>query len=275
MLSSISDSMGSPPLDDHSAAMVENHAASTGSNRADPGSIPKSCKVAAGPMVHGRSDLLVQLTMQQKDRIQRATDWLTASGVWEQPAFTNMRYIQEQLHITDAEVSTVFEQAQNIVIQPAIDFLSLPAVRPNAVELKVRYLRQKMGLHDEDIAKCFERIQDTAGMLFFVRQRLSAAADFLANPAVAPRSVELKVEYLRSRLSLSDAEIAEAFSAVAQRERTAEIARIDEAMERTGHVLLVRSAPLMQHRRVPVHILMCVCACGFGSRTYWIRNRSS
>ena len=58
-----------------------------------------------------------------------------------------MTHIQESLSITDAEVSMVFERAQDIVLKPALEFLSLPVIRTQPVQAKIAYLQQKLGLH--------------------------------------------------------------------------------------------------------------------------------
>ena len=218
---------------------------------------------SAGGAGGTRPDLIEALSMQQKDRIQRATDYLTASGVWPRPWEHNMQYIQETLKITDAETSTVFEAAQEIIIQPAIEFLSLPIIRQNPVEMKVQYLRQKMGLHERDIAKIFQRVKDVAGVQFFARRRLDAAVEFLANPTVTTRSADVKVDYLRSRLSLSDIEIQEAFAVVAERDRQAELDRINSELEING---ASRSLALT-HTDLPVTYFrtQVTCSC----RIYW------
>jgi hypothetical protein len=49
-------------------------------------------RAAAAPADEERGrDLAAFLTLQQQDRIQRATEYLTASGVWAKPFEENLR----------------------------------------------------------------------------------------------------------------------------------------------------------------------------------------
>ena len=124
------------------------------------------------------------------------------------------------------------------MIKPALEFLALPAMRKQPVDAKVQYLQQKLGLHDEDVCRAFEQIKDMDGVAFFAAHRVKAAVEFLRSPALASRPAELKLEYLRTRLRLSELEIAEAYSAIAEEEREAEKHRIIAEMETMGHAVL-------------------------------------
>ena len=186
----------------------------------------------------GQVDLAQKLRRQQNDRIQAAIEHLTSPGVWTRSCEDNMSHIQNQLCITDAEVSMVFERAQDIVIKPALEFLALPVMRQQPVDAKVKYLQQKLGLHDEDICRAFEKVKDLDGVSFFAQHRIKAAVEFLSTPTLAARPPELKLEYLRTRLRLSEVEIAEAYALLAEREREAEKQRIIAEMESVGHAVL-------------------------------------
>jgi hypothetical protein len=48
---------------------------------------------------------------------------------------------------------------------------------------------------DEDIARAFDKIKDYDGVAFFAQNRVKAAVDFLATPALAARPPEVKLEY--------------------------------------------------------------------------------
>jgi len=211
---------------------------------AEPAPAPEPMAQAQPPMQRapisgGRADDLAdRLRRQQNDRIKHAIQHLTQPGVWSRPCEENMAHIQESLAITDAEVPMVFERAQDIILGPALEFLSLPMMRQQPVEAKVKYLRQKMGLHDEDIARAFERIKDAAGVSFFARHRVQSAVDFLSSAALQAKPPELKLEYLRTRLRLSEVEIAEAYTLIAEREKEADKARIIAEMDRVGHAVL-------------------------------------
>ena len=124
------------------------------------------------------------------------------------------------------------------MIKPALEFLALPVIRQQPVDAKVQYLRQKLGLHDEDICRAFEQIKDTDGVEFFAHHRVRAAVDFLSTPSLKSRPPELKLEYLRTRLRLTELEIAEAYSAIAEQEREAEKARIIADVETKWHAVL-------------------------------------
>lgn len=124
------------------------------------------------------------------------------------------------------------------MIKPALEFLALPAMRKQPVDAKVKYLQQKLGLHDEDICRAFEQIKDADGLGFFAQHRVKAAVEFLSTPSLASRPPELKLEYLRTRLRLSDLEIAQAYGSIAEQEREAEKARIIAEMETVGHAVL-------------------------------------
>ena len=204
--------------------------------------MPQRAPVASGraaPTQGGAPlDLAQKLRQQQNARIRAAIDHLTSPGVWKRPCEENMSHIQDSLSITDAEVSMVFERAQDIVLKPALEFLALPVIRTQPVTAKVAYLQQKLGLHDEDIARAFDKIKDYDGVAFFAQNRVKAAVDFLASPALAGRPPEVKLDYLRTRLRLSEVEIAEAYKMLAEREREAEKGRILREMEAVGHAVL-------------------------------------
>jgi hypothetical protein len=153
-------------------------------------------------------------------------------------AVAGLRYIQDTLRITDAEVATVFERAQEVVIQPALEFLSAAAVKAAHPAMKVQYLRQKMGLHDEDIARCFERALDDAGVQFLADKCVAAAVEFLVHPSVVPKATAVKVEYLRNRLRLTEQQIQETYRIVADREWQEELARIHSDLKCYGVVHL-------------------------------------
>lgn len=135
-------------------------------------------------------------------------------------------------------VPTVFDRAQEIMIKPALEFLALPVMQKQPVDAKVKYLQQKLGLHHEDICRAFEQLKDIEGVDFFAQHRVKAAVDFLSDPSLSSRSPDLKLEYLRTRLRLSELEIVEAYRVLAEREREVEKARIITDMETLGHAVL-------------------------------------
>ena len=199
---------------------------------------PIASKAREGERGSISMDLAEKLRRQQDERMRAAIEYLSIPGVWSRSAEENMAHVQSVLRVTDTEVSIVFERAQKIMIKPALEFLALPVIRQQPVEAKVNYLRQKLGLHDEDICRAFERIKDADGVAFFAQHRVRAAVDFLRTPSIASKSADLKLEYLRTRLRLTELEIAEAYGAIAKEEREAEKARIIAEMETVGHAVL-------------------------------------
>jgi hypothetical protein len=97
-------------------------------------------------------------------------------------------------------------------MQSAVNFLLDPSVMGMPGPKLTPYLKQRLGLTDDQVKEAFK----LAGAAPRPRQdKIMTAVEFLENEQVKDKPLEMKVTYLKTKLEMTDPEIAAALSQVA------------------------------------------------------------
>ena len=97
-------------------------------------------------------------------------------------------------------------------MQSAVNFLLDPSVMGMPAPKLTPYLKQRLGLTDEQVKEAFK----LAGTAPRPRQdKIMLAVEFLENEQVKDKPLQMKVTYLKSKLEMTDPEIAAALSQTA------------------------------------------------------------